>query len=94
MNNEDALYLIYRQAAGEVVDHLLVVAMSGEAFDLGDLRFDTAVLAEDRDPLQAGLLNTRTEGCGFAITDNEDCAARVGYMVGYMMLDTSCLQHA
>ena len=94
MYDEGATYLVDGKAACNVVNHLAVVSVSGEAFNLGDLRFDTPVETKDRYPLQSRLLDARTEGRRFAIADDEDCAARVGYMVRYVVFDTAGFQHA
>ena len=94
MNDKDALHLIDYQTAGEIVDHLLIIAVTGEAFDLGDLRLDAMIHTEDGYPLETGLLDTCAERGRFAIADDEDGASRIRDMVRHMVLDTSCLQHA
>ena len=71
VHDEHALHVINLQAAGEVVDHLLVVAVSGETLYLGDLRLNTSVETEDGYPLQSRLLDARAERGGFAIADDE-----------------------
>lgn len=60
MYHKRSLHLVHSQTTGQVINHLLVVTMSGEAFNLCDLGFDPSVQTEDRNPLQAGLLNTCT----------------------------------
>ena len=48
VHHEHPLHLVHLQTAGEIVNHLLVVTVSGEAFNLRDLRFDTVVTANFR----------------------------------------------
>ena len=61
MYDKHLLDLIHGQAAGEIINHLFIVPMAGEAFDLGDLRFDASVESEDGYPLQAGFLDPCTK---------------------------------
>ena len=93
MDDEDALDLVRLQTTGEVVYHLLVVTVPGEAFYLGYLRLDTTVETEDGNPLESRFLNTCAEGGGFAVTDDEEGATRVGDVIRHVVLDTSGLQH-
>ena len=94
MDDEGPLDLIDREGAREVINHLLVIAMSGEAFNLRDLGFDLSVETEDRDPLESGLLNTCAKCGRFAITDNKNRAARIRNVVRNVVFDAPCLQHA
>ena len=94
MNDKDALNLVYLERTGEVIYHLLVIAVTGETFYFGDLGFDFPVQTEDGYPLQSGLLDTCTEGGRLAVTDDEDRAPRVGDMVRHMVFDTSGFQHS
>ena len=93
MHNEDLLDLVHLLATGDIINHLLPVSISGEAFNLGYLRFDTPVESEDRNPFESGFLDTCAKRGGRTITDDEYRTTRVGDMVGDMVFDSSGLQH-
>ena len=93
MHNEDLLDLVHLLATGDIINHLLPVSMSGEAFNLGYLRFDTPVESEDRNPFESWFLDTCAKRGRRTITDDENRTTRVGDMVGNMVFDSSGLQH-
>ena len=49
--DEDTLDRVRLEASREIINHFTIIAVSGETFDLGDLRLDLAVKTKDRNPL-------------------------------------------
>ena len=60
MHNKRAADCFYIEATSQIINHFLIVSVSGEPFNLGDLRFYFPVVAKDTYPFQVWILNTCT----------------------------------
>ncbi len=49
--DEDTPDGVRLEASREIINHFTVIAVSGETFDLGDLRLDLTVKTKNRNPL-------------------------------------------
>ena len=58
MDDEGALYRLRIEVVRQVLNHLVVVTVTGKTFNLRNLRLNTMVKAEDTDPLAFGVLDT------------------------------------
>ena len=93
MHDKRAAYRLYIYAVGKIVNHFLVISMSGKALYLAHLGFYLVVKTEDTDPFQIRVLDTRPQRGRRTIAHNENGGGRVGDMVCHMVFDTPCLQH-
>ena len=93
VDDEGALHLFGLERTRQQINHLAIVAVSGEALDLGDLRLDLMIKAKDGYPLAVGILDACAERGRRTVTYDKDRALGIGDVIGHVVLDATCLQH-